>query len=113
MNIYKVERIDRVEYDDYSAFICVAESEEDARMLMPYCIGLEGREGYGFMDKIMILDVSETGTVKGYHEDGHTDNTDIVDGWVSNIKDLKVTKLGWAGTKYTKHKIILSSYHAG
>lgn len=37
MNIYKVERTDRHynEGSDYESFVCIAESEEDAKMLHP------------------------------------------------------------------------------
>lgn len=43
MNIYKVSRTDDVSYDEYEAFVCAAESEDEARMMHP---------GFGGWDQV-------------------------------------------------------------
>ena len=35
MKIYKVERTDKWNYDEYDSFVCVANSEEEARYMYP------------------------------------------------------------------------------
>ena len=53
MNIYKVERTDRHynEGSDYESFVCIAESEEDAKMLHPEDFRMELDERGFFKDK--------------------------------------------------------------
>ncbi len=37
MNIYLVERMDGVDYDEYDSFVCYAENSITAKKVIPYC----------------------------------------------------------------------------
>jgi hypothetical protein len=89
MNIYKVSRTDTVGWDQYDAFVCIAETEEAARNMHP--------------DDDDIWDIPDT------YDDGYRRNT----GWVKRkeINTLKVEYVGLAGVGLAK--IVLASFNAG
>lgn len=90
MNIYLVERTDDGGgYDTFSDFVCLAESEEEARKIHP-----ENQWGYGQT----IVD----------------DHDEIAGTWVK-YSETKATLVGTVSEDYEtpKHKIICASFHAG
>lgn len=87
MNIYLVERTDNFDYDQFIGFVCVAESENQARFMNPTYDGdLDNNLYYNF-------------------------NYPYITDWVQDPNSLKVTKIGKADSNQVK--IILYSYHAG
>lgn len=87
MNIYLVERTDKVDYDQYIGFVCIAESENQARHMNPTYDGK-------FDNNL-------------YYNFNHPYITD----WVQDPNSLKVVKIGKAD--FNQVKIILYSYNAG
>lgn len=92
MNVYKVSRTDRIDWDEYDAFVCVANDfvcvandEAEARNMHP-----DSEWGPEFWDS---GNPRKTGWVK--RSDAHTLNVDLV------------------GTANGPARIILSSYCAG
>lgn len=86
MNIYLVRRTDNWDYDQYDSFVCVAESEEQAKLLNPqYDPYFETEMFYDF-------------------------NRNYCD-WASSPDLLEVTKIGVSDSDEVK--IILRSYNAG
>lgn len=86
MNIYLVERTDKFDYDQYTGFVCVAESENQARLMNPT-----------YDD--------------GYNNLYYNFNYPYITDWAQDPNSLKVTKIGKAD--FNQVKIILYSYHAG
>jgi hypothetical protein len=91
MNIYKVSRTDTVGWDQYDAFVCIAETEEAARNMHPY-----------EDDHDDIWDIPDT------YDDGYRRNT----GWVKR-KEIGTLKIEHIGTADGLPGIILSSFCAG
>ena len=92
MNIYLVERTDKIDYDQYTGFVCVAESENQARLMNPTYDGEFDNNLYYNFDCSYITD------------------------WVQDPNSLKVTKIGKADytlSIFNQAKIILYSYNAG
>ena len=87
MNIYLVERTDKIDYDQYTGFVCAAESEDQARHMNPTYDGEFDNNLYYNFDRSYITD------------------------WVQDPNSLKVTKIG--NTDSSQAKIILYSYNAG
>jgi len=85
MNIYKVETIFNVSYDEYDSFVCIAVSEQEAREMHP------------------------DGPTKRNPEYKRALST-----WVdfAQINSLKVTLIGVANDNQNKG-IVLSSFNAG
>lgn len=87
MKIYKVSRTDRIGYDQYDAFICIAETAEDARRMHPN-------------------DDEET------YDDGDDDKP-YFNNWVyrKDVGALLVEEIGT--TDDNSQKVVLASYNAG
>ena len=86
MYIFLVQRTDKVGYDEYDSFICVANSESQARLMNPNYNEIENNLYFNF-DYPYISD------------------------WVKNPNSLVVTKIGKADSN--QPRVILSSYNAG
>lgn len=87
MNIYLVERTDNFGYDEYNGFVCIAESENQARLMNPaYDNKFDNNLYYNF-------------------------SYPYISDWVQDPNSLKVTKIGKADSNQVK--IILYSYYAG
>lgn len=87
MNIYLVERTDKIDYDQYIGFVCAAESEDQARHMNPTYDGeFDNNLYYNF-------------------------NCSYITDWAQDPNFLKVTKIGKADS--SQAKIILYSYNAG
>lgn len=87
MNIYLVERTDKVDYDQYIGFVCIAESENQARHMNPTYDGEFDNDLY------------------------YNFNCSYITDWAQDPNSLKVTKIGEADS--SQAKIILYSYNAG
>jgi len=93
MKLYLVERTDKWDYDEYSEFVCWANSEEEARYMSPdpdFYTWKDG--GWRFV----------------YHDE--TWRREDPSSWVKDPKTLKVWELSRAPKEPT---VILASYHAG
>lgn len=91
MNLYLVSRTDSIGYDEYDAFVCVAESEEQALSLHP-----DGGTIEWFFTK-----------ADGTH---YIRNCDF--GW--HFGERAVAKyIGKADEKYKEPTVILASFNAG
>jgi hypothetical protein len=97
MNIYKVEQNLNNWYDTYDSFVCIAETEQDARETHPSMFVTHNKKGEWY------------GT---YTKGGEY----IVDGddWISfgSIDQLTVTLIGVA-SEDQKKGVIISSFNAG
>ena len=86
MNIYLVRRTDDWGYDQYDSFVCVAESEEQAKLLNPhYDPYFEDEMFYNFNERCWC--------------------------WVNSPDLLEAIKIGVSDED--KVKVILASYNAG
>lgn len=92
MNIYLVERTDKWSYDDYDAFVCFANSEDEARQLSPDEYHVYKEDGWHWK-KI----------------DGTSEKCKF-DSWVDDISTLKVWQLSRSPKEPT---VILASFNAG
>lgn len=94
LNIYKVERVDDVDYD---AIVVIAASADKARIMNPDESIYAKEDGWYFMDDKVEKPIPRW-----------------ANRWarVENLKDLKVTLVGKAGYG-KKSGIILASYNAG
>lgn len=101
MNIYKVTRISKIDYDTYSSFICFAESETQAKNLNPSHPGIYSEK---FKSVPWI----------NFFMDWENNNKNSFEfrSWVKNVEDLEVVLIG-TGVPYIGPGIILASYHAG
>lgn len=97
LNIYKVSRVTDIDYDEYSAFICAAESEDDARRLHPR----------DWKSSVLATD--------GFWYDEHSTAEDEPwrdSSWPDNISTLKVELLGTATPSFLPG-VLLALFHAG
>ena len=85
--LWKIERTDTVDYDEYSAAVVVAKTEAEARMIHP---GNHG--GYSWYEMT--------------EEGGGTS-------WPRKPEELKVTKLGTAAPGLTAGTVVVASFRAG
>jgi len=94
MQLYLVERTDSIGYDDYDSFVCWANSEEEARWMVP------DPEYHMWKDGIYCY---------SYREQAPADLK--YSNWVKDpTKDLKVWELSRAPEK---PEIVLTSFNAG
>lgn len=94
MKIYKVERTDKWSYDDYDAFVCFANSEEEARWTAP------DPEYHMWKDGVYCYSYREQEPVK-------------YSSWVKNpAKDVTVTYLG-ENINIVMPSVILNSFNPG
>ena len=105
MNIYLVARPpgDKIDYDEYSAFVVCCADERTARTTHP-----SGRpwrpkwvEGRGWTSRVNPLPDSGPAEIDEYHS------------WTSDIDSLEVALLGPAEANVPSNTVICSSYHAG
>lgn len=89
MNIYLVERTDKVGYDGYDSFVVVSESEEKAKSYKPINIPMEMLDKHNFS------------------------NNDWDNDWTNNPNSLVVTLIGEANTSLKEGTGILSSFNPG
>lgn len=89
MNLYLVSRTDDIGYDEYDAFVCAAESEEQARKMLPF-------------DEELVREETEE----------NIRNLTIWE-WTNDLNNIEVTHIGKADEKYTKPTVILASFNAG
>lgn len=89
MNLYLVSRTCTIGYDEYDAFVCAAESEEQAQKMLPF-------------DEELIRDAPEENIRKL-----------TIWEWENDLNKIKVEYIGKADEKYTKPKVILASFNAG
>lgn len=105
MNIYHVERTDNYSYDDYSEFVCVAESVDAARRMGPTgdvfspCTNLVRCDEDG-----RFYQLSHEGAKRYY---GRTS-------WVYDISSVSVQLIGAAHPEdETEPRVVCASFHAG
>lgn len=84
MNIYLVDTVAKVDYDQYDSFVVVADSEEEAKATHPSTL-------YGEVQ---------------------SENTDKDDLWTP-FKDIRVELIGVADSEYKEKTVICSSFNAG
>ena len=94
MKIFKVERTDSIDYDDYDGFVCVAESEEQARWMTP------DPEFHMWKDGVYCYSYREQAAV----------NSDYTN-WVKDPNTLEITELDVS--KFNSPQVILASFNAG
>lgn len=93
LKLYKVERTDKCDYDEYDSFVCVAKSEEDARHVSP------DRENAIIKDGVVVDD-------KGWWT------------WLrtgAELSSLEVTYLGEldSNSEFKEGDVVLASFNAG
>ena len=96
MKIYYVERTDEWSYDDYDAFVCYAETPEQAKKISP-------SEYYEWKEK-------EGGWCFVYHD--NTFCRDDHSSW-TQPDNLRVREIGESLTQEAKPGVILASFNAG
>ena len=89
MNIYHVNRLAGTGYEEYSDFVVVAASEDEARRTCPnqYC---------------EIKDTDHPRSIDEY-----------CDSWPVSFNEVEVTLIGVAIEKEQEKRIVCASYHAG
>ena len=110
MNIYKVSRKDGASYDEYDSFVCVAETEEQAKLMFPDLDGIN-QEGDCYHCEV----VDNTGMIAIFDANGkRVENLDFwLHEWTNNINDIEVELVGVADAKYTMPQVIVASFNAG
>ena len=110
MNIYKVSQDKNCDYDSYDSFVCVAESEEQAKNMFP-----DDHDGVIIFDTKINhwINKNERELIYGYEdiEDSSFYWKDTY--WTADFDNIKVEFIGVADTKYKKPQIIVSSFNAG
>lgn len=89
MKLFLVKRTDYVGYDEYDAFVCAAESEEQARKMLPFDEELVREETEENISSLIIWE------------------------WTKDLNKIEVEYIGEADEKYTKPAVILASFCAG
>ena len=89
MNLYLVSRTDSIGYDEYDAFVCAAENEEQARKMLPFDEELVREETEENIRNLIFWE------------------------WTNDLNKIKVEYIGKADEKYTKPTVILASFNAG
>lgn len=89
MNLYLVQRTDPIGYDEYDSFVCAAESEEQARKMLPFDEELVREETEENIRNLIFWE------------------------WTNDLNKIKVEYIGKADEKYKKPTVILSSFNAG
>ena len=93
MKLFKVERTDKYGYDDYSDFVCLANSKTDAQYMAP------DPEYHTWNGSHWVYT---------YRQDDKATYT----GWVENpSKDVKVTEI--FPEDRTEAEVLCASFHAG
>lgn len=97
MNIYHVERTDKCDYDEFSDFVCFANTEDEAKAMHPY-----GPEYYVFgSDGWRMI-------YKGLPKE----KADEYNGWTNSLDNVKVYHIG-ISLRDVKPDVVCASYHAG
>ena len=111
MNLYKVSRKDGIDYDQYDSFVCVAETEEQAKLMFP------NPDAMTWSDSLFHLQVMNRnkGTLGVFDENNYqvVDADWILHSWTDNINNLEVELVGLADAKYTMPQVIVASFNAG
>ena len=110
MNVYKVSRKDEIDYDEYDSFVCVAESEEQAKLMFPDPDGIE-YDG----ERYHLEVVGNKGRIAVCDENGKIaeDVAFRLCAWTNDINKIEVELVGVADSSYTKPKVIVASFNAG
>lgn len=85
MKLFLVKRTDYVGYDEFDAFVCAAESEEQARSMLP-------DDEWHMKEYVIGLIMCE---------------------WTKDLNKIEVEYIGEADEKYTEPAVILASFNAG
>lgn len=85
MKLFLVSRTDDIGYEEYDAFVCAAESEEQALRMLP-------DDDWRTREYVNGLIIWE---------------------WTKDLNKIKVEYIGEADEKYTKPAVILASFNAG
>lgn len=85
MKLFLVKRTDDIGYDEYDAFVCAAESEEQARSMLP-------DDEWHMKEYVIGLIMCE---------------------WTKDLNKIEVEYIGEADEKYTEPAVILASFNAG
>lgn len=91
MKLYLVERTDKIGYDDYDSFVCWANSEEEARWMVP------DPEYHMWKDGVFSHSYREQAPAPNYS-------------WTKDPKTLKVWELS---RPPEKPEVVLASFNAG
>ena len=110
MNVYKVSRKDEIDYDEYDSFVCVAESEEQAKLMFPDPDGIE-YDGEHYHLEV----VGNKGRIAVCDKNGKiAEDADYrIREWTNDINKIEVELVGVADSNYTKPKVIVASFNAG
>lgn len=95
MKIYLVSRKDDWGYDDYSDFVCYAETDEQAKLMHPSGHLWQG-DGWHMV----------------YHDGKVAEEPGTYHGWADKLDNIKIKELGESSTQAVP-EIILTSFHAG
>ena len=110
MNVYKVSRKDDIDYDQYDSFVCVAETEEQAKLMFPDPDGIEFEGEYYHLE---VTDRKGTLVVCNTDRKISQDVDFRLHEWTNNINNIEVELIGVADPKYTEPQIISASFNAG
>ena len=110
MNIYKVSRKDGIDYDEYDSFVCVAKTEEQAKLMFPDPDGIEFEGEYYHLE---VMDRKGTLVVCDTDRKISQDVAFRLNVWTHNINDIEVELVGVADAKYTMPQVIVASFNAG
>lgn len=99
--LYKVSRCDtdRIDYDEFDSFVCVAEDIESARRMHP-------RNHY-------VWNKRSGGWHFRYKEGNIEDDRCEYHGWTTDIKGLVIEYMGPGVIELPVGRIILASFNAG
>lgn len=110
MNLYKVSRKDGASYDEYDSFVCVAETEKQARLMFPDPDSLSWGDS-----RFHLQIINDDGNLGLFDEENNpvVDLDHLFRSWVNNINNIEVELIGVADAKYTRPQVIVASFNAG
>jgi len=96
MNIYLVERKERIDYDEYDSFVCYAPDPDTARTMHPRQKTFPSNMKFNPIEKHWLLD----------------GEPDFYNGWTNNLDTLTITFLD-TGVSGAEQSVINTSFNAG
>lgn len=112
MNLYLVERTDRVDYDEYVSFICATINEERAKRIWPGTLGITDPHIHVWSDELKCWEESNNPNKCAYPVYGDEERTKYLYClWADTPDTVKVTKIGTSDIN--EEKIIHIAFLAG
>lgn len=99
MNIYKVERTDGQDWDEFGSMVVIAASDEAARLLHPVL--------YWSRDRDEVLDCNKESL-----EEFEWESKRVHPAWVL-LKDVHTLRVTLVGTTHLSTAVILADYKSG